>query len=141
MQHQLAYGLFPSTPHCHTSWEIPSSPSLCPLPPYNTFASPRPLSALTQTDPPRLPKKILGGNIPQTILTGERIDKFHFELSLPPPPCPLLSYAVELVGIYSFFFSFFLEGGFRGSWQPRYRLPSSPRADSISASRNCCKYT
>ena len=60
----------------------PSPPSLCPLPPYNTSASPRPLSALTQTDPPRL-----GDNIPQTILTSERIKTFCFALP-PSPPMP-----------------------------------------------------
>ena len=62
-------------------------PSLCPLPPYNISTSPRPFSALTQTDPPRLLSKILGGNISQTILTGERINKFCPELH-PPSPRP-----------------------------------------------------
>ena len=76
---------------------ISPPPPPCPLLQHNISASPRPFLVSTQIDPPRSLKKKGGGNIPQTILTGDRINKLCFTVDPPPLECPLLSYTVELL--------------------------------------------
>jgi len=118
VRHQLAYGLSPSTHHCHTSWDI-FPPSSLPPASLQDLCFPSPIRSPDSDWSTPLTKKKGGGATSRKkswLVTA--LTDYVWQSPAPPPRCPLLSYTMELLlhpgG--NVFVSPFLKGGVRGSW-------------------------